>query len=257
LENVSFRYSDHADYVLKNLSMHIEAGECVAIAGPSGIGKSTLIKIMLGLIKPETGKILLDDVDIRTIGLKNYRHYMASVMQDDSLFSGTIRDNITMFDPAPDEGLLKSCALSACILQDIQNMPMGFLTLIGDMGSSLSGGQKQRVLLARALYKQPKLLFLDEATSHLDIATEMQVNQAVKNLGITRIMVAHREATLRLADRVIHIAEVQQQKPHHGTPEGRALQVAGSIQHEPSHHHVGAEGRLTRGYTHNYVNGSL
>ena len=247
LVNVSFRYSDHAGYVIKDLHMHIEAGECVAITGPSGIGKSTLIKIMLGLIKPETGKVLLDDVDIRTIGLKNYRHYMASVMQDDTLFSGTIRDNITMFDPAPDEDLVKSCAHTACILQDIQNMPMVFLTLIGDMGSALSGGQKQRVLLARALYKQPKLLFLDEATSHLDIVTEMQVNQAIKNLGITRIMVAHREATLRLADRVIHIAEVQQQEPNHGTPEGRAMHTAGRIPHELSHHHVGAEGRLTQG----------
>jgi ATP-binding cassette subfamily B protein RaxB len=191
--------------------------------------------------------VLLDDVDIRTIGLKNYRHYMASVMQDDTLFSGTIRDNITMFDPAPDEDLVKSCAHTACILQDIQNMPMGFLTLIGDMGSALSGGQKQRVLLARALYKQPKLLFLDEATSHLDIVTEMQVNQAIKNLGITRIMVAHREATLRLADRVIHIAEAQQPEPNHDTPEGRALHTAGRTPHERSHHHVGAEGSLTQG----------
>ncbi len=213
LAKVSFRYSENEEYLFRNLNLQVEAGECVAITGPSGIGKSTIMKIMLGLVKPQQGKVLLDEVDIRTIGLKNYRHHVAAVMQDDSLFSGTLRDNITLFDPAPDEALLKSSTRAACILGDIQNMPMGFSTLIGDMGSSLSGGQKQRVLLARALYKQPRLLFLDEATSHLDPMTEARVNKAIKNLGITRIMVAHREETVRLADRVIDIAALLKDQP--------------------------------------------
>jgi ATP-binding cassette subfamily B protein RaxB len=157
------------------------------------------------LLTPQNGEVKLNDIDISKIGLKNYRRIIAVVMQDDSLFSGSIRDNVTMFDPAPDEVLLIKCIKSAYMTQDINEMPMGLYSLVGDMGSSLSGGQKQRLLIARALYKQPDIVFFDESTCHLDAIAERKINRAIKKMGITRIMIAHREETILLADRVIDI----------------------------------------------------
>jgi ATP-binding cassette subfamily B protein RaxB len=205
LTNVDFKYADNEQWVLKNINLHIKSKECVAIVGKSGAGKSTLLKVMLGLLTPQNGEVKLNDIDISKIGLKNYRRIIAVVMQDDSLFSGSIRDNVTMFDPAPDEVLLIKCIKSAYMTQDINEMPMGLYSLVGDMGSSLSGGQKQRLLIARALYKQPDIVFFDESTCHLDAIAERKINRAIKKMGITRIMIAHREETILLADRVIDI----------------------------------------------------
>ncbi|HEY5602928.1 MAG TPA: ATP-binding cassette domain-containing protein, partial [Gammaproteobacteria bacterium] len=159
---------------------------------------------------PQKGEIFFDDTDIRHIGLKYYRQNIAVVMQDDALFSGTIKDNIGMFDPEANDDDVRKCARDAGILEDILTMPMGFASLVGDMGSSLSGGQKQRLLVARALYKQPRVLFMDEATSHLDPVTERKVNKAIRKSGITRIIIAHREETILLADRVIEIDKLGQ-----------------------------------------------
>jgi ATP-binding cassette subfamily B protein RaxB len=207
VRNLEFRYSDASPWVVQHTNLRIEAGESVVLVGPSGCGKTTLMKLMLGLLQPQAGEILVDGQPINKFGLQNYRRQLAAVMQDDQLLSGTIRDNITFFAEQPDESLMLECAKLAAIDQDIQQMAMGYNSLIGDMGSALSGGQKQRLLLARALYRQPKIIFLDEATSHLDIKTEFSVSEAIKGLKITRVVIAHRPETIASADRIIRLGE--------------------------------------------------
>lgn len=205
LENISFRYSDNEPMILDDLSFEVEPGTSVAIVGPSGTGKTTLMKIMLGLLEPAAGMVQLDGVDIKQIGLKSYRSKIGTVMQSDELLSGSIADNICFFDPQFNQERIEKCAEMAAVHTDILMMPMAYHTLIGDMGSSLSGGQKQRILLARALYKEPKILFLDEATSHLDVGLESVVNETVKKLEITRVIIAHRTETIAMADRVLFL----------------------------------------------------
>jgi ATP-binding cassette subfamily B protein RaxB len=202
LENISFRYSENEPYVLNNINLTINPGESVAIVGPSGCGKTTLMKVMMGLFTPVQGKVFIDDMELNRLGIKNFREQVAAVMQNDQLLSGSISENISFFDPQYDQQQVEKCAQFAVIAHDIGVMPMGYNTLIGDMGMSLSGGQKQRVVLARALYKSPKILFMDEATSHLDVALEQAVNQAIKHLNVTRIIIAHRPETIRSADRI-------------------------------------------------------
>lgn len=202
LENVNFRYSTEEPYIIKGLNLTIQPGESVALVGPSGCGKTTLMKIMMGLFMPEEGKVYIDEMALEKLGIQNFREQMAAVMQNDQLLSGSMSENISFFDPQMDFARVEQCAVFAMIAQDIARMPMTYNTLIGDMGTTLSGGQKQRVLLARALYKNPKILFLDEATSHLDVALEQAVNAAVKKLNITRVIIAHRPETIRSADRV-------------------------------------------------------
>ena len=203
VENVSFRYTDNEPYVLENFSLHIAQGEALALAGPSGCGKSTLIQLLTGNLKPETGKVLLGGHDIHALPPAFIRRYSATVMQDDVLFAGSIAENICFFDDAPDMAKIEQCARMANIHQEIAAMPMGYETLIGDMGSALSSGQKQRLILDRALYREPKILFLDEANSHLDVANECVINDNLRRLNITKIMVAHRRETLDTADRVV------------------------------------------------------
>ena len=200
---VSFRYSDTEPLVLVNCSFRVAPGESVAIVGPSGCGKTTLLKLMLGLLAPTDGKILAGGIDIQKLGIDRYRRLVGTVMQDDQLFAGSIGDNISFFDPAPDQAAIEQFARTAAVHDDIHAMPMGYHTLIGDMGAALSGGQKQRILLARALYKQPRILFLDEATSALDVQKERAVNEAIRSLHLTRIIIAHRPETIASADRVI------------------------------------------------------
>lgn len=201
LRDVSFQFSQGESLLFKKVSFHIKAGETIAIIGSSGTGKTTLLRVMLGLLKPTQGKVLYCGVEIDKLGLKNYRSKVASVMQEDSLFSGSIIDNISFFDADMDRKFAEECAKLACVHDDILNMPMGYNTLVGDMGSTLSGGQKQRLLLARALYQRPKIIMLDEATSHLDIANEAMVNKNLKSMQITRILIAHRPNSIRMADR--------------------------------------------------------
>ena len=203
VRSVSFRYSDMEPLVLLNCSFAVAAGESVAIVGASGGGKTTLLKLMLGLLAPTDGKILAGGIDIRKLGIDRYRKLVGTVMQDDQLFAGSIADNISFFDPAADPAAVERYARMAAVHEDIAAMPMGYNTLIGDMGAALSGGQKQRILLARALYKQPRILFLDEATSALDVAKERAVNEAVRGLRLTRILIAHRPETIASAERVI------------------------------------------------------
>jgi ATP-binding cassette subfamily B protein RaxB len=203
IRNLAFRYSDSEPYVLKDLNLTIPAGQCIAVTGPSGCGKTTLMKLLLGLLEPTEGEILIGGVKLSRLGLSNYRQLLGTVMQDDSLFAGSISDNICFFDPSPNQEQIQACAQLAAIHPEISSMPMAYNTLVGDIGSGLSGGQKQRILLARALYKNPKLLILDEATSHLDIWNEQAVNTAIKQIQLTRIIVAHRPETIGMAERVV------------------------------------------------------
>ena len=212
LRGVRFAYSDAEPDVLHGLTLTIEPGESVAIVGPSGCGKTTLLKLMLGIHEPLAGEVRVGGLPLRQLGLRAWRDMLGSVMQDDQLFAGSIIDNISFFDPQADAAWVEECARIAAVADEIEAMPMGFHTLIGDMGTSISGGQKQRILLARALYKRPKILFLDEATSALDVDREREVNPAIRQLQLTRIIVAHRPETIASASRVIvlHDGKVSQ-----------------------------------------------
>ncbi len=207
LLGVQFAYSDTEPVVLNRLSLGIEPGESVAIVGPSGCGKTTLLKVMLGIHAPQAGELRVGGVPLRQLGLRAWRDMIGTVMQDDQLFAGSIADNIAFFDARPDAPWIERCARIAAVHDEIEAMPMGYHTLIGDMGASISGGQKQRILLARALYKRPKILFLDEATSALDVEREREVNHAIRQLDLTRVLVAHRPETIASANRVIVLSD--------------------------------------------------
>lgn len=214
IKNLSFRYSDAEPWVLHNVNLRIEEGESVAIVGSSGCGKTTLLKIILGLLRPSEGEVLVGGKNVQQLG-PGYRNLIGTVMQEDQLFAGSLSDNICFFSPEPDQSRIEACAQMACVHQDIVAMPMAYNTLIGDMGSTLSGGQKQRVLLARALYKNPKILALDEATSHLDVTRERQVNEAIRQLKLTRLVIAHRPETIASADRVVILGQVPDAQQDH------------------------------------------
>lgn len=199
VRNLTFSYGENENPVFENLSFIIEPGETVAIVGPSGCGKTTLLRCLMGMLQPAKGEILIDDIPLdKVVG---YRSQICGVMQDDQLLSGSVSDNIACFAPHVDTDKVIACAKMACIHEEIMAMPMQYETLIGDMGSSLSGGQKQRVILARAAYREPRMLFMDEATSHLDMQNESIINYHVKNLQITRVLVAHRAETIASAGR--------------------------------------------------------
>ena len=203
LENIYFRYSNTSEWILENISIEVNAGESIAITGSSGCGKTTLLKIILGLISPTSGHIYLDGYDISSLSLSEYRKHFGAVMQNDTLLSGTLAENITLFDSNYNEDMLNECCKLSCIIDDINALPMRFYSLVGDMGSDFSGGQLQRIYLARALYKQPKILCLDESTSHLDQLNEQWINRNISKLRITRIIIAHRKETIESVDRVI------------------------------------------------------
>lgn len=209
VENLRFRYADQEPWVLDGLNLTVRPGEAVAIAGPSGCGKTTLVNLLLGVLQPVEGTIRIGTVPLDQMGNESWRKLVGTVMQDDTLFAGSIAENICFFDTRPKPHWIEECARMAAIHKDIDRMPMGYQTLVGDMGTVLSGGQKQRVLLARALYKRPQVLILDEATSHLDLRRELEVNQAIATLQITRIVIAHRPETIGSAQRVIEISRGQ------------------------------------------------
>jgi ATP-binding cassette subfamily B protein RaxB len=205
LRNLKFRYSEHEHYLLDDISFKIGEYESVAIVGPSGCGKTTLLNILLGILEPTEGDVLIGGVRVGHLGLDALRGMIGTVLQDDVLFAGSLADNISFFDSSVDHAWLENCARLASIHDEIEDMPMGYGTLVGDMGTVLSGGQKQRILLARALYKRPRILFLDEATSALDVDREHLINAAVKSLHLTKVLVAHRAETIASADRIIKL----------------------------------------------------
>lgn len=208
---LSYRYDEHSADVFRNLSFKVSAGESVAITGPSGAGKTTLMRVLCGLFEPLSGSVTIDGYDIQQLGLNNYRKIIGCVMQDDKLFSGSIRENICGFDDKGDKEWMEACARASYIHDVINKMPMGYETLIGELGEGLSGGQKQRLFIARALYRKPGILFMDEATSALDEESESYVNAAIKKLNITRIIIAHRKSTIASAERVIQLTPLTEQ----------------------------------------------
>ena len=205
ITDLHFRYAEGAPDILSGLDLKIPAGQSVAIAGPSGCGKTTLVNILLGVYHPQRGSIRIGGVAMEQLGVDNWRGQVGTVMQDDVLFAGSIADNIAFFDPKPDRGWIEQCARLATIHDDIVRMPMAYQTLVGDMGTTLSGGQKQRVLLARAMYRRPRVLILDEATSHLDTTREAEVGRSIAAMALTRVVVAHRAQTLASVDRVVEM----------------------------------------------------
>ena len=225
VDKLSFRYAEGEPWVIRDCSFTVEPGESVAIIGASGCGKTTLVKLLLGLLEPTSGSISIGGYDLRKVGPRNVRAIVGAVMQDDQLFAGSIADNVSFFDNDQDAVRIEAAARLAAVHDEIAAMPMGYHSLIGDMGSSLSGGQKQRVILARALYRRPKLLFLDEATSHLDVGSEQLVNDAVKRLNVTKVIVAHRPETIASADRalVMHAGRIVQEQVLRPPPGPRAV----------------------------------
>ncbi len=203
---LSYRYDSQSSPLFCDLNIHIAPGESVAITGPSGAGKTTLMKVLCGLFEPVAGMVIADGVDIQQLGLNNFHKMIACVMQDDKLFSGSIRENICGFEEDIDEEWMVKCTRASYIHDVIVKMPMGYETLVGELGEGLSGGQKQRLFIARALYRKPGILFMDEATSSLDKDSEYYVNEAIKQMNITRVIIAHRETTIASADRVISLA---------------------------------------------------
>jgi len=201
--DVYYRYGHGEQMVLSGMDLRIAAGECVAIVGPTGCGKTTLIHLLLGIIVPIKGQIKVDGVDVTEVGAEALRKVAGTVMQDDVLFAGSLADNISFFDCQANHAWIVECAQQAGVHDEILAMPMGYNTLVGDMGSVLSGGQKQRVLLARALYKRPAIVLLDEATCHLNVEKEQELLATIRSLSATRIIVAHRPETIAAVDRVI------------------------------------------------------
>lgn len=207
LDDIWFRFGAGENDLLCGIHLNIQSGETVAIAGKSGGGKTTLLKIMQGLHQPSRGHIWIDDQPITAVGHKSFRAQIGVVAQDDILYAGSIAENISFFDPEISIERIVECAKITAIHDDILTMPMGYETQCGDAGSTLSGGQRQRILLARAIYRKPKILFMDEGTAHLDVDTESRVLSAVRQLGITCIVVAHRPEALAAADRVVMLVD--------------------------------------------------
>lgn len=204
--NLSFRYAFGEPYVLMGVGLNVSAGECIALVGASGGGKSTLAKLMVGLYTPGGGEVLIDGRPLKHWSNRSLRSQISYVSQDDQLLAGTIAENIAFFAERIDMERVHKCARWACVHDEIVATPMGYESLVGDMGSSLSGGQKQRVLIARALYRKPRILVLDEATAHLDVDNEQAIIATLSSLTITRIVIAHRPETIAAADRVITLA---------------------------------------------------
>lgn len=207
LDRVSFKYGEKDREILSQVSLQVMPGEVVALVGASGSGKTTLAKLVLGLYRPTAGTI-------RTLGVDHDRHAYAAqrrhigvVLQEDQLFRGSIADNVTLFSPQRDMARIEECGRLAQLGDDIERLPMGYQTILGEMGGTLSAGQKQRVLLARALYKRPKLLILDEATSHLDVDNEALVSRTLRQLGLPILLIAHRPETIASADRVVELRD--------------------------------------------------
>ncbi|XOV88610.1 MAG: peptidase domain-containing ABC transporter [Pseudomonadota bacterium] len=203
IKDGSFRYSDQEPHIFRHLNLQIEPGEIIGIYGPSGCGKSTLLAVLQQLEQLDAGEVTLDEYPCREAGIVSLRHYSASVLQGDGLLSGSIESNISFGDAWPDPARLQRAAALACIDADIKRLPLGYQSQVGEMGTALSAGQVQRILIARALYREPRILFLDEGTAHLDPTTEMKVMGNLAALGITCIFVTHSKQVLQLADRVL------------------------------------------------------
>ncbi len=203
VSHVTFRYNEKSPYVLEDLNLSIKAGEYVAIVGRTGCGKSTLIRLLLGFEKPETGAVYYDSHDLQSVDPRSLRKHIGVVIQNGQLFQGDIFSNITISAPQLTLDEAWEAAEIAGIADDIREMPMGMNTIISEGQGGISGGQKQRLMIARAIAPKPKILIFDEATSALDNKTQKQVSDALDKLNCTRIIIAHRLSTIRNCDRIL------------------------------------------------------
>ena len=202
-EGLCFRWSEQHDYLFRDVQVEVPAGSSLAISGPSGCGKTTLLGLLSGREVPLEGKVLMDDRQTNHLSFESIRRQTAAVTQADTLLSGSIMDNICMFAEVCDTARMLAACDQAELTADINAMAMGFDTLIGDLGTTLSAGQKQRLLLARALYMQPRVLYLDEGTSHIDPSCEARIMHNLKQSGMTLIYVAHGKELLTMADQLL------------------------------------------------------
>ena len=202
--NLGFAYGPEG-MVFRNVNFTIKPGEIVALVGPSGCGKTTMLKVLLGLLKPTEGQVLVNGRDLRDWDLGQYRARIGAVMQDDHLFVGTVEDNISFFDADHDPERVRACAQTAQIDAEISSTPMGYNTIVGSLGMSLSGGQKQRVMLARALYRNPQVLFMDETLDQVDAEQEQVIRGEVSSHVKSTVFVSHRAESV-VGARVIHLA---------------------------------------------------
>ncbi len=206
-EGLSFAYGANESPIFENLELEIPKGGFVAITGPSGSGKTTLIRVLLGLLSPTRGQVTIDGVPLGPATNGAWRGRIGAVLQDDHLLTGTLADNIGFFDPQLDQEKVELAAKAARIHGEIMRMPMAYQSLIGDMGAALSAGQRQRIMLARALYRDPDALFLDEGTANLDEENEAAIADLIASLPLTRIAIAHRPALIQRADIVLRLEE--------------------------------------------------
>lgn len=204
-KHVSYKYPNTNQFVIKDLNFSVKKGECIAVVGASGSGKSTIMNLIIGLLRPVDGQILIDGKPLDEYNLSEYRHNLSVVPQNSILFSGTIRENITYGLEKYSEEELSAVVEKANLNEFIKDLPNGIDTVIGEHGDKLSGGQKQRITIARALIRNPSILILDEATSALDNISEYHVQQAISSSirGRTTFIVAHRLSTIRDADRIL------------------------------------------------------
>jgi ABC-type bacteriocin/lantibiotic exporter with double-glycine peptidase domain len=207
LTGVTFRYHADAPPVLSDIGFTAPAGGKIGIVGATGSGKSTIALLVLGLLRPTTGEVSHDGVPLADLDLADLRDSCGAVLQELSLFNGTIRENITLGRPGIADADLAWAARVAGLHADLLRLPMGYETLVGGSGAALSAGQRQRVALARALVHQPRLLILDEATSHLDPGTERSVDEALSQLQVTRIVISHRLSAIRNADQILVVEQ--------------------------------------------------
>jgi ATP-binding cassette subfamily B protein RaxB len=205
VKDVWFRYGNDSPWILRGASLTVEPGESIAITGPSGSGKTTLLHLMIGLLEPNRGEVLVNGRDVKTIASADLARVIGVVMQDDILFQGSVADNVSFFDSPVDLERVARAARQANVAADVEAMPMQYHSMLAEAAADISGGQKQRLFIARALYHAPRVLFLDEATSHLDAASEALVTRAVEAMDLTRVLVAHRKETIAIADRVVAI----------------------------------------------------
>ncbi|GAA0134065.1 ABC transporter ATP-binding protein [Paenibacillus sp. YSY-4.3] len=204
-EGVGFKYKGSGRHVLQDFSLTVKPGETVAFVGESGSGKSTILNLIIGFYKPQSGKIMIDGIPMNELSMRRYRRSLAIVLQNNILFSGTIRENITYGLPHISEEKLQQAIWMANLQDVIDSLPDGLDTTVGEHGGKLSGGQRQRIAIARALVRDPKIIILDEATSALDNVSERHVQQAMEQLmqGRTTFIVAHRLSTVKNADRIV------------------------------------------------------